>query len=115
VWAGAGKDGLIPPLEGAKVADWSAAQRQLLLDTIMLWVGLLDAPSGQARLAEIQADLTNTHFAWHGPVDGSGSIYYRIQGPNLILEFSTQGNLGSDGGHYHSIYRNPTNEYGRGA
>ena len=115
VWAGAGKDGLIPPLEGAKVADWSAAQRQLLLDTIMLWVGLLDAPSSRARLAEVRADLGNMHFAWFGPVDGSGSIYYRIQGPNLILEFSTQGNLGSDRGHYHSIYRNPTNEYGRGA
>ncbi len=115
VWAGAGKDGTIPPLEGTQVADWSAAQQQLLLDTITLWVGLLDAPSSQARLSEIQADLTNTHFAWHGPVDGSGSIYYRIQGPNLILEFSTQGDLGSDGGHYHSIYRNPTNEYGRGA
>ncbi len=115
VWAGAGKDGTIPPLEGAQVADWSAAQQQLLLDTIMLWVGLLDAPSSQARLAEIRADLGNTYFTWHGPVDGSGSIYYRIQGPHLIIEFSTQGNLGSDGGHYHSIYRNPTNEYGRGA
>ena len=54
VWAGAGKDGTIPPLEGAKVADWSAAQQQLLLDAIMLWVGLLDAPSSQARLAEIR-------------------------------------------------------------
>ena len=114
VWAGAGKDGVIPPLEGSKVADWSAAQRQLLLDTITLWVGILDAPSSRARLAEIQADLANTYFAWHGPVDGSGSIYYRIQGTNLIIEFSTQGNLGSDRGHYHSIYRNPTNEYGRG-
>ena len=114
VWAGAGKDGVIPPLEGAKVADWSAAQRQLLLDTITLWVGILDAPSSQARLAEIRADLGNTYFAWHGPVDGSGSIYYRIQGTNLIIEFSTQGNLGSDRGHYHSIYRNPPNEYGRG-
>ena len=72
VWAGAGKDGTIPPLEGAKVADWSAAQQQLLLDAIMLWVGLLDAPSSRARLAEIRAELANTHFAWHGPVDGSG-------------------------------------------
>ncbi len=114
LWAGAGKDGTIPPLEGAKVADWSAAQQQLLLDAIMLWVSLLDAPSSQARLAEIRADLGNTHFAWFGPVDGSGSIYYRIQGPNLILEFGIQGNLGSDAGHYHSIYRNPTNEYGTG-
>ncbi len=114
LWAGAGQDGTIPPLEGAKVADWSAAQQQLLLDAIMRWVGLLDAASSQARLAEIRADLASTHFAWFGPIDGSGSIYYRIQGPNLILEFAIQGNLGSDGGHYHSIYRNPTNEYGKG-
>ncbi len=112
--AGAGKDGTIPPLEGAKVADWSAAQQQLLLDTIMLWVSLLDAPSSEARMTEIRADLASTYFAWHGPVDGRGSIYYRIQGPDLILEFGIQGNLGSDAGHYHSIYRNPTNEYGTG-
>ena len=112
LWAGAGKDGTIPPLEGTQVANWSAAQQQLLLDTIMLWVGLLDAPSSQARMTEIRADLGNTYFAWHGPVDGSGSIYYRIQGPNLILEFGIQGNLGSNAGHYHSVYRNPTNEYG---
>ena len=114
LWAGAGQDGTIPPLEGTQVADWSAAQQQLLLDTIMLWVGLLDVPSSQARLAEIRADLGNTYFAWYGPEDSSGPIYYRIQGPNLILEFAIQGNLGSDGGHYHSIYRNPTNEYGKG-
>ena len=53
-------------------------------------------------------------FAWHGPADGSGAIYYRIQGPTLLIEFSAQGALGAAGGHYHSIYRNPTNEYGRG-
>ena len=114
LWAGAGRDGMIPPLEGAKVADWNAAQQQSLLDTIMLWVGLLDATSSEARMTEIRADLASTHFAWHGPMDGSGSIYYRIQGPNLILEFGIQGNMGSDAGHYHSVYRNPSNEYGTG-
>lgn len=34
-------------------------------------------------------------------------------GPSLLIEFSTQSALGAAGGHYHSIYRNPTNEYGR--
>ena len=47
-----------------------------------------------------------------GDIDGSGPIYYRIQGPSLIIEFSTQGDVGSDAGHYHSVYRDPTNEYG---
>lgn len=46
------------------------------------------------------------------PADGSGSVYYRIQGPRLPIEFSTQGDLGTDARHYHSIYRNPAREYG---
>lgn len=44
--------------------------------------------------------------------DGSGSVYYRIQGPHLLIEFSTQGNPGDSAGHNHSVYRDPTREYG---
>ncbi len=60
------------------------------------------------RLAEIEAELPELRFAWYGPAD------YRMQGPTLLIEFSSCGSLGAAGGHYHSIYRNPTNEYGRG-
>ena len=109
VWAGAGKDGFIPALEGAPVSGWSESHRQSLLDTVALWLGVLDDASSQARLAEIGADLDGTYFAWKG--DANGSIYYRIQGPTLIIELSSQGAVGG-GGHYHSIYRDPTNEYG---
>ena len=63
-------------------------------------------------MAEIEAALPDMRFAWNGRIDGSRSVYYRIQGPNLIIEFSTEGSVGADGGHYHPIYRNPTNEYG---
>ena len=70
-------------------------------------------PDAAARLDEIKAELNDLYFAWNGKVDGSGEIYYRIQGPSLIIEFSTQGNVGADGGHYHSVYRDPTNEYGK--
>ena len=112
VYAGAGQDGVMPPVEGARVADWPAAQREMLLDLTGRWVGLLPEPVAEARLAEIAADLDETRFAWNGPTDGGGSIYYRIQGPRLLIEFSTQGNLGDTAGHFHSIYRNPVNEYG---
>ena len=111
VWTGAGKDGLIPALEGAKVSDWSESHRQSLLDVIDLWLGMLDDESSRARLAEIEADLDDTYFAWNGDAEGGGSVYYRIQGPALIIELSSQGAVGG-GGHYHSIYRDPTNEYG---
>ena len=90
LWAGAGKDGVIPPLEGSRVAAWSDAQQALLLDAVSQWTGLLPADSAEERLAEIAAELADTTFAWHGDVDASRPIYYRIQGPTLIIEFATQ-------------------------
>ena len=115
VVTGAGRDGVIPDLEGAHVGDWSLEQQQVLLETIGLWVGLLDPQSARARMDEVSSDLSSTHFAWNGDVSGDGPIYYRIQGPSLIIEFSTERGLGGGGGHYHSIYRDPTNEYGSSA
>lgn len=110
---GAGRDGVIPPLEGGRAGDWPAARRQQLLDLIGLWVRIMPPAAAGRRLAEIEAELSDVRFAWNGPADGSGSTYYRIQGPTLLIEFSTQGAIGAAGGHYHSIYRNPTNEYAR--
>lgn len=112
VVTGAGRDGVVPDLEGAQAGDWSEAPQQLLLDAIGLWVGVLDTRSAQARMDEIRSELGEIHFAWSGDVSGGGPMYYRIQGPSLIIEFSTQGRLGGGGAHYHSIYRDPTNEYG---
>ncbi len=113
-YTGAGKDGVIPNFEGSRVSVWSPGQQQSLLETVALWVGMMPNPSASLRLAEIESDLDETYFAWNGNLDGSGSIYYRIQGPQLIIEFSTQGRVAASGGHYHSVYRDPTNEYGLG-
>ena len=114
LYAGAGRDGVVPSVEGSRVAGWPAERQRQLLDLISLWVGVMPQAAAERRLAEIEAELPELRFAWHGPAGGSGSIYYRIQGPTLLIEFSTRGSLGAEGGHYHSIYRNTSNEYGRG-
>ena len=114
LYAGAGGDGVIPPAEGSRVAGWPAERQRQLLDLIGLWVGVMPPAAAERRRAEIESELPGVRFAWYGPADGSGSIYYRIQGPTLLIEFSMQGALGAESGHYHSIYRNPTDEYGRG-
>ena len=112
VYAGAGRDDVLPLLEGARAGDWPAEHQELLLDLVSGWVGLLPEEAAAARVDEIAADLDATRFAWNGPADGSGAVYYRVQGPRLLVEFSTQGDLGATAGHYHSIYRYPANEYG---
>lgn len=113
LYAGAGRDGVIPPVAGSRVAGWPAERQRQLLDLIGLWVGVMPLAAAERRMAEIEAELPEVRFAWNGRTDGTGSVYYRIQGPTLLIEFSTRGSLGAEGGHYHSIYRNPTNEYGR--
>jgi Protein of unknown function (DUF3500) len=68
-------------------------------------------------MAEIIAGLDSTYFAWSGPTTHepgrNGSAYYRIQGPKLFIEFSPQGVGGDPTMHVHTIYRDPTNDYGR--
>lgn len=112
LYAGAGRDGAIPPLEGSRGGDWPAARQRQLMDLIGLWVRVMPQAAAERRLAEIERERSRLRFAWNGPTDGSGPIYYRIQGPTLIIEFSIQGSLSATEGHYHSIYRNPANEYG---
>ena len=68
------------------------------MDAISFWTGLLPEDYSAVRLDEITAELNDVYFAWNGEVDGNGAIYYLVQGPSLIIEFSTRGNLGSDGG-----------------
>ncbi len=114
VYAGAGKDGVIPPEEGILASGLSAAQRGKLLALISRWIGALPEAPKKSRLAEIVAELDGIRFAWNGDKNGKDKIYFRVQGPSLIIEFSTEGKVGADGGHFHSVYRNPKNEYGLG-
>ena len=54
--------------------------------------------AAERRTAEIEAALPDVRFPWNGRVDGSHTIYYRTQGPNLIIEFSTEESVGASGG-----------------
>ena len=111
---GAGEDGVIPSLEGSRVAEWPEAERKALLDAMMEWVGLMPSAVAARRMGELAAELDGTYFAWHGPADGSDDNYFRIQGPSLVIELLWRGELDDEegAGHYHSVYRDPTNEYG---
>ena len=111
VYTGPGKDGKIPAPEGGSVADWPEEARGMLLDVASHWLRLQPEENALDRLTAIEAALGDTRFSWHGPLDGDGEVYYRIQGPALIVEFSARIDR-ADGGHYHTIYRDPTNEYG---
>jgi hypothetical protein len=110
--AGPGKDGVKPALRGLSCKTLTAPQRQHLMKLIGLWVHDLPGAPAEARLEEIATQLDQTHFAWHGPYKPGSDASYHLNGPGVIIEYSGQDLGGDPLDHLHSIYRDPTNEYG---
>lgn len=117
---GPGQDGRTIQPEGLKASAMNKEQRAMLLDLISEWTGIVHESAAAARMKEIKAGLDETWFAWSGPTTviagRNGTAYYRIQGPNLVIEYAPQGLLRQGGDpsmHVHTIYRDPTNDYGR--
>ncbi|HEX4773274.1 MAG TPA: DUF3500 domain-containing protein [Bryobacteraceae bacterium] len=114
---GPGQDGKTIEPEGLKASAMNERQRAMLLDVISEWSGINHESAAEARMAEIKAGLDETWFAWSGPttaVPGRNiTAYYRIQGPNLVIEYAPQTLGGDPSMHVHTMYRDPTNDYGR--
>jgi hypothetical protein len=102
--------------EGLKASTMNERQRAMLLDVISEWAGIINDAYAAPRMEEIKTGLEDTYFAWSGPTTHeagkNGSAYYRIQGPKLVIEFSPQGVGGDLTMHVHTMYRDPTNDYG---
>ena len=114
---GPGQDGKTIQPEGLKATEMNERQRAMLLDVISEWAGIIHESAAAVRMAEIKAGLDDTWFAWSGPSTAEPgkniSAYYRIQGPNLVIEYAPQELGGDPAMHVHTMYRDPTNDYGR--
>ena len=114
---GPGQDGKTIQPEGLKASAMNDQQRALLLDVISEWTGIMHESAASTRMAEIKTGLGETWFAWSGPTTSepgrNGTAYYRIQGPTLVIEYAPQKLGGDPSMHIHTIYRDPTNDYGR--
>ena len=106
---GPGNDGKTIQPEGIKASALTPAQQTMLLDIAREWVGILNEEAAAQKMAELKANLPNTWFAWSGATENGGLAYYRIQGPTVVIEYAPQQ---GDLDHIHTIYRDPTNDYG---
>jgi hypothetical protein len=113
---GPGHDGQTIVPEGIKGSELTAKQKEMLLSLIAEWSGIINENYQKERLAELRAEINDTYFAWSGPITHAagrnGTAYYRIQGPKVIIEFAPQATMGDTDNHVHTIYRDPSNEYG---
>jgi len=115
---GPGQDGKTIVPEGLKASAMTEHQRSMLLDLISEWAGIIHESAAMMRMNELKTDINETWFSWSGPTTAASgkniSAYYRIQGPHLVIEYAPQELGGDPSMHVHTMYRDPTNDYGRG-
>ena len=105
---GPGQDGRVIQPEGLRASLMSPAHQTQLLEIIREWAGIVTDAFAESRMAEIRTNLPQTYFAWSGPTTNGSVAYFRIQGPTLVIEYAPQNSVD----HIHTIYRDPTNDYG---
>jgi hypothetical protein len=110
---GPGKDGKTIQPEGIQCSAMNASQQAMLLDLVAEWAGIVHEQAAAVRMAEIKENMSATWFAWSGPTTNGMPAYYRIQGPTLVIEYAPQPLGGDPTMHIHTIYRDPTNDYGK--
>jgi hypothetical protein len=111
---GPGKDGQFPTAKsGLKVAGLSAAQKTLVLDAIKTYVNDVADADAAKILATYTTELDETYIAYSGTTSvTTRGDYVRIDGPNVWIEYSSQGGIVLSGQHPHSIWRDRKGDYG---
>jgi hypothetical protein len=110
---GPGRDGQTIQPEGIKGSNLTEKQREMLLDLAGEWTGIMHDAVAAAKMDEMKKNIAETWFAWSGPTEKGSAAYFRIQGPTVHIEYAPQRMGGDAGNHIHTIYRDPTNDYGK--
>ena len=95
---------------GLLAADMSDDQKAALRALIEDWVGFLEADLAAPWLAEIESSFDTIRFAWAGPTEPGGQIYYRIYSDAILVEFDHNAGVAGNADttdHIHSVLRDP--------
>jgi hypothetical protein len=79
-----------------------------LLDRLVA-VYLDRLPAALARREAERIDRRELHFAWEGPPRPGLGHYYRVQAPDLLIEYD---NTQDDANHAHTVLRRPDSDFG---
>jgi hypothetical protein len=114
------RDNLMLDYAGIRATALTSQQRAALLRVAAEYIGNMDDGHAKIRMAEIEAKLDETYFAWIGPVADDAVFYYRIQSPVVLIEFDHQLPIALPGDrvpsrrHVHTVVRTPNgNDYGK--
>ena len=80
---------------------------------IQAYAGDLNTDAATRFVDKYRSELDQTRIGWSnntGPTDENS--YIRIDGPSVWIEFINTRSMSTPDIHYHSVYRDKTNDYG---
>ncbi len=96
---------------GIRASALSAVQRELLMDLIESYTGVMADDIAALRDAKVRAaGIEGITFAWAGGTLRGEVSYFRVQGPTFLIEFDHTAN---DPNHIHSAWRDFDGDFGR--
>jgi Protein of unknown function (DUF3500) len=95
--------------KGLPARELDAEQRNLLRALLATYLGRV--PDGLSPQADYEPDaaLDAVYLAWAGPTEPGQPLYYRLQGPGLVIEYD---NTQRQANHAHSVWRDPAADFG---
>jgi Protein of unknown function (DUF3500) len=95
--------------KGLPARELDAEQRDLLRALLATYLGRV--PDGLSPQADYEPDaaLDAVYLAWAGPTGPGQPLYYRLQGPGLLIEYD---NTQRQANHAHSVWRDPAADFG---
>jgi Protein of unknown function (DUF3500) len=94
--------------KGLPAAELDDRQRALLRALLGTYFGRV--PDGVSPLGRYHgAELDAVHVAWAGSLVPGQPHYYRVQGPDLLIEWD---NTQRGANHAHSVWRDPSRDFG---
>jgi hypothetical protein len=105
-----GREDSLKQPTGLSAAKLNGPQRAMLVRLICAYAGLLSTDLGaQARQRLLEGGPDGVTFAWIGGTTADMPRYWRLHGPDWIIEFDSVGN---DADHVHTVWHDLRSNFG---
>jgi Protein of unknown function (DUF3500) len=94
---------------GLQASKMNAKQKALLQELIEEYTNNLPDDVAKTRLEKVRKAGTNLFFAWAGGENRGDPHYYRVQGPDFLIEYD---NTQNGANHIHSVWRDLNGDFG---